>query len=369
MTGPAFDRTFGVEEELLLVDPDTGIPRPLGDSVVRSAGGEDDDTPGGVEHELKRQQVELGTEPRHDLAGVGEDLRRLRRRLDTAARRHGLRLAALATSPLAVTPLSTEDERYERMLAEYGLTAAELLVNGSHIHVSVESLDEAVGVLDRVRPWLAVLTALSANSPFWQGADSGYASYRQRAWSRWPSAGPTELFGDPTGYRDAVERMVSCGAAMDEGMVYFDARASRLWPTVELRVCDVCLDVDHAVVLAGLGRGLVETAAREWREGVPPAPVRVEVLRGAAWRAARSGVRDTLVDPVTATAVVASEQVQRLLDHVTPALTDYGDLDRVRDGVERILAGGTGADAQRRSLDEQGSLEGVVREAVSRTVA
>jgi carboxylate-amine ligase len=156
---------------------------------------------------------------------------------------------------------------------------------------------------------------------------------------------------------------------MDEGMVYFDARASRQWPTVELRVCDVCLDVDHAVVLAGLGRALVETAAREWRAGVPPQPVRVEVLRGAAWRAARSGISGTLVDPVTATAVAAPEQVQRLLDHVTPALADYGDLGRVGDGLERILTDGTGADAQRRFLDEQGTLAGVVRGAVHRTVA
>ncbi len=359
---------MGVEEELLLVDPDDGAPRPLGEGVVETASG-DDSGPGGVEHELKREQVELGTEPRGDLVAIGADLRRLRGRLAGAAERHGLRLAALATSPAPVTPTATRDARYERLEREYGMTGRELLCNGCHVHVEVASLDEAVGVIDRVRPWLAVLTALSTNSPYWQGSDTGYASYRQRLWSRWPSAGPSEPFGDATGYRAAVDRMISCGAAMDDGMVYLDVRASREWPTVELRVLDVCLDVEHAVLLAGLGRALVEAAARAWSEGQPPQQLRIEVLRGAAWRAARTGLAGDLVDPLSATTVPAREQVDRLLEHVTPALEAYGDLAAVTERVAAVLEHGTGADAQRAAYARGGSIADVVADAAARTVA
>jgi len=361
-------RTVGVEEELLLVDPDGGHPRPLGDDVVAKAGGSDDEA-GGLEHELKREQVELGTDPQHDIGALGPELRRLRRRLAAAAEAHGLHVAALATSPVPVEPTATADARYERLDREYGMTARELLCNGCHVHVSVDSLDEAVGVIDRLRPWLAVLTALSANSPYWQGADTGYASYRQRVWSRWPSAGPSELFGDAAGYRRAVERMVSCGAAMDEGMVYLDVRASRRWPTVEVRVLDVCLDVEDAVLLASLARALVETTAAEWHAAVPPLDVRVEVLRGAAWRAARTGLASELVDPVTAVTVPAREQVRRLLAYVTPALEAYGDLEAVSHRLDALLGRGSGAAAQRAAYARRGQVRDVVKDAARRTVA
>lgn len=367
------DRTIGVEEELLLVDPDTGQARPAGDEVVDSADGAGDSNPdeggaGGIEHELKREQVELGTKAHRELDDIGANLRVLRRRLAHAAEQHGLRLAALATSPLPVEPRRTADERYERMTRLYGMTARELLCNGCHVHVAVDSDEEAVGVMDRVRPWLAVLTALSANSPFWQGSDSSYASYRQRVWSRWPSAGPSELFGDPAGYRRAIDDMVACGAAIDEGMAYLDIRVSRQYPTVELRVFDVCLDVEDAVLLAGLARGLVETAAQEWRAGQPAPSVRMEVLRGAAWRAGRFGVSADLVDPLSATTVPAQQQIKRLLAHVAPVLQAYGDLDGVSARLDDVLRRGTGADAQRAAFEQGGELADVVTDAVRRTL-
>ena len=365
-------RTVGVEEELLLVDLADGAPRPLGEPVVESADRElsDDSGPGGVERELKREQVELNSDPTTDLVALRADLDRLRRGLAGAARANGLGVAALATSPVPVSPTSTRDDRYERITKEYGLTAREMLVNGCHVHVSVESPDEGVGVMDRMRPWLAVVSALAANSPYWQGVDTGYASYRHRVWTRLPSAGPTETFGDLAGYRRAVDQMISCGAALDPGMVYLDARLSREYPTVELRVADVCADVHDAVLVAGLCRGLVETSAHEWAEGVPAPPVRLEVLRGAAWRAARSGVSGVLVDTLTAGTAPAAEMVDRLIAHVEPALRASGDLEGVRAGAERVLAEGTGADRQRAAYARSGGdLAAVVADAVRRTTA
>ena len=140
---------------------------------------------------------------------------------------------------------------------------------------------EGVAVLDRIRGWLPCLLALSANSPFWQGHDSGYASFRSQVWGRWPSAGPTGLFGSAETYHATTRAMIASRTILDLGMVYFDARLSAQHPTVEVRVADVCLDADDAVLMAGLVRALVDTAARSWR---------ARLSRGAdSYRAAAAG--------------------------------------------------------------------------------
>ena len=154
-----------------------------------------------------------------------------------------------------------------------------------------------MAALDRIRPWLAVLLALSANSPFWQGADSGHASYRNQVWSRWPSAGPTGLFGSAAGYRAVTGAMLATDTILDDGMLYFDARLSAHQPTLEVRVADVCRESDDAVLIAGLVRALVDTAVREWRAGEEPPDIRTEVLRLAAWQAGKAGLEGPLLLP------------------------------------------------------------------------
>jgi carboxylate-amine ligase len=318
--------------------------------------------------ELKAQQLELGTPVCTSLAEVGSALRFWRGRADAAAASVGARVAALATSPVPVEPIATEGERYEQMLDAFGLTAQEMLTCGCHVHVSVQDDEEGVAVLDRIRVWLPVLTALTANSPFWQGTDTGYASYRSRAWQRWPSAGPTELLGDAAAYRRLVDDVLATGTALDSGMLYFDARLSEKWPTVEVRTADVALRVEDAVTLAGIVRGLVETAAREARRGTPPPAVRTEVLRVAAWRAGRSGLEGDLVDPRTGRPAPAADVVAGLLDHLGPALADAGDEQCVTDGLTELLRRGTGAHLQRRVHAESGGdLAAVVRAAVAVT--
>lgn len=355
-------RSFGVEEEMLLVDLDTGAAVALAEAVTD--GGKD--TPGS---ELQSQQVETDTVPCTGLDELSDQLRAERRAAADAAARKNCQVVALATSPLAVSPSTTPKDRYLRMAEEYALTAREQLTCGCHVHVRVESEEEGVAVLDRIRPWLPALLAMTANSPFWQGGDSGYASYRQQVWGRWPSAGPTGLFGTPEVYHDTVDAMIKSGGLLDEGMVYFDARLARHYPTVEIRVADVCMPVDDALLLAALVRGLVETAAREWDKGEPPSPVRTELLRLASWRASRSGLEGELVHPVTARPASAETVVRALLDHVTPALTDIGDLDATTELTGRLLSRGNGAALQRRTYERTGDLAEVVRSAVTRTLA
>ncbi|MGY1652500.1 carboxylate-amine ligase [Geodermatophilus sp. SYSU D01119] len=374
-------RTVGVEEELLVVDP-SGTPVPRGPEAlaVASRRGEgetpeeherDDgagERPGHLVPELKQEQVELGTRVCTGLDEVTRELRFWRGRADAAARAVGARVAALASSPVAVDPEPTPGARYAEMEERFGLIATDQLTCGCHVHVSVDGDEEGVAVLDRIRVWLPVLTALTANSPFWLGRDSGYASYRSQAWDRWPSSGPTEVFGDAATYARVVDDLVATRTIVDAGQVYFAARLSRSWPTVEVRVADVALRVEDAVTHAGLVRALVDTAAREWREGRPAPAVRGEVLRVAAWRAGRSGTGGELVHPLTGRPEPAADVVAALLAHVGPALDASGDRRRVEDGVRAVLDRGTGADLQRRVYRETGDLAAVVRAAADLTV-
>ncbi|MEU8340237.1 glutamate--cysteine ligase [Spirillospora sp. NPDC048832] len=371
-TGP---RTFGVEEELLLVDPATGAPQAASGSVIRYARRHDElfQTGGrrskSLETELQREQLETATPVCTSLGELSEHVRTARLAAAKSAAGIGIAVAALATSPVSVRPSPTPTDRYLRMLDAYGPAAGEQLTCGCHVHVGIDSPEEGVAVLDRIRPWLPPLLALSGNSPFWQGADTGYDSWRHQVWSRWPSSGPTELFGSAAAYRATVEAMLATGALVDEGMVYFDARLSRHYPTVEVRVPDVCLDADDAVLIAAFVRALVDTAARAWRRGDPPAPMRADLMRLAMWRAGRSGLRGDLVHPCTGRAAPAGAVVDALLDHAAPALDRAGDLGAVTRLLPGLLERGNGARFQREVHTRTHDISAVVAAAADQTVA
>ncbi|WAL99279.1 glutamate--cysteine ligase [Streptomyces sp. Je 1-369] len=374
-------RTVGVEEELLLVDRESGEPRALSSAVLARAARDTEESSGAekqaddyrepeeetFERELHGQQLEFATQPRSNMADLAEEVARWRADAARHAGDVGGAVAALATSPLPVSPAVTTGDRFQWMEAQFGLTTQEQLTCGCHVHVSVGSDEEGVAVIDRIRSWLPVLVALSANSPFWQGNDSLYSSYRSRVWGRWPMAGPTEIFGSAARYEEQVAEMTATGVLRDRGMVYFDARLSHRYPTVEIRVSDVCLEASSTVLIATLARALVETAARDWRAGRPPLPHGVASLRLAAWRAARSGLDDTLLHPVTMRPAPSDEVVHALLDHVHDALEDTGDLDLARGTAEDLLKHGNGARVQRDLLERTGSLREVVKECVRRT--
>ncbi|WP_285240445.1 glutamate--cysteine ligase [Pseudarthrobacter sp. MEB009] len=364
-------RTFGVEEELLLVDPGSGEARPLSGELldryrVATVGNNDDGGPV-LTAEFQQEMIEVVTPPHAGMAALEADIRAGRALADGAAQSVGARAAALASSPLPCDPHPIRLRRYAALADEYGLTAREQLTCGCHIHVSVASAAEAVGVLDRIRCWLPVLVALSANSPFWHGEDSSYASYRSQVMSRWPTGGPLEILGAPEAYHQLVHDMVSTGVAMDEGMIYFDARMSRHYPTVEIRVADVCLLPENTVLLAGIARALVDTAAREWRQDTPPMAVPAALVRLANWKAGRWGLRGELLDPETFHPAPALAVVNSLLNHVRGALADNGDLRRVEQLTDALLADGTGAIRQLEVYHRTGDLRAVVADAVECT--
>ncbi|MGN7149418.1 glutamate--cysteine ligase 2 [Arthrobacter sp. SAFR-179] len=362
-------RTFGVEEELLIVDPESGEPLALADALLANHHVAADDLPVdaevhhtgreadyddemGLSAELKLEQIETQTRPCLEYGSLLEQIRAGRSLADQSARRHGARVAALATSPMASTTHTTPDPRYARMLERFGLTAQEQLTCGFHVHTFIESPEEGVAVLDRIRDKLAVLTALSANSPFWNGVPTGFESYRTQAWNRWPTAGPAGIYGTYAAYRRVVTRLLDSGVMLDEGMLYFDARLSRNHPTVEVRVADVCLRAEDAALIAVLVRALVESASREWRDGVEPAPVPTVLLRMASWQASSAGLSGELLDFGNFRPAPAADVVRSLVDYLAPVLTEQGELALARQGVEDIIARGTGAAEQRRAREK-----------------
>jgi carboxylate-amine ligase len=363
-------RTFGVEEELLIVHPETGEPLALADALLsgRRVAADDaasnphaletedktvyDDDEMGLSAELKLEQIETQTRPCLDYGSLLDQIRAGRTLADRAAQKNQARVAALATSPLGLNSHTTPDPRYARMLERFGLTAQEQLTCGFHVHTFVESPEEGVAVLDRIRDKLSVLTALSANSPFWNGLQTGFESYRTQAWNRWPTAGPAGVYGTYPAYRRLVTRLLDTGVMLDEGMLYFDARLSRNHPTVEVRVADVCLRAEDAALIALLVRAMVETAGREWRDGVEPAPVPTVLLRMASWQASSAGLSGELLDFGTFRPVPAADVVRSLVEYLAPVLEEQGELGLARQGVEDIISRGTGAAEQRRVRDK-----------------
>lgn len=361
---------MGVEEELLLVDPATGQLAAVSDRALEARveyaadGGAGGST---LEQELYLHQLETASKPWADLDSLRTDLVGCRRAAVDAAR-------AVGAAPVAVgMPLLPErsarltpKQRYVTMMADYAIGPGSLAC-GMHVHVDVSDDDEGVAVIDRMRPWLPTLAALTSNSAFHDGRDTDYASWRTVVWGRWPSAGPSQEFGSVETYRAVVQDMITSGAALDEGMVYFDARLARAYPTVEIRVADVCTDLEDVLLAAAVARALVETCAAEWRAGVGGAPWRVEVLRGARWRAARFGTAAELYDAATRTVLPAAEALDALVAYVGDALDDAGDTAFVEAAVKRLLREGTGAERQRRVQADKGDLAAVVADLVERT--
>ncbi|WP_083972561.1 carboxylate-amine ligase [Actinoplanes awajinensis] len=337
--------TFGVEEEFLLLDPIHGRPVPAAPAVLRMLRNET-----GPRAELMNYQVETATAVCTGTDELGAELRRLRALAAEAARARGCRLVATAVAPYGAPALSaiTDAPRYHGLAARHPTLTALSGVCACQVHVGVPSRDLGAQVLTRLRPWLATLLAISANSPFTGGHDTGYASHRYDLVSQWPTARPPDEWRDAADYDRAVQRLLRRGAAMDERSIYFLARLSPRYPTVEVRVADTCLDRGTTLLLAALVRALVVTATADVRAGLPPPPAAPRWVIGSLLAAAHNGLAGPGIDPFTGDAVPAWDLVSVLVGHVGAALAALGDTATVATQLARLREHGTGAERQRR---------------------
>lgn len=339
--GPGW--SIGVEEEFLLVDPDTGGTVPAADRVLRAAGLlPSAAADAALQPELLATQVEAATGRCVTLAELRRQLLHHRRQLARGAGE--LLLVPSGVPALAGTPEISAGERFERIAERYAGVVAEYEACGCHVHVGVPDPEIAVGVVNHVRPWLPTLLALSVNSPVYHGIDTGYASWRMVEQSRFPGSGVPPRFTSARDHATRVDRLVSAGALADPAQSFWLVRPSRRLPTVEFRVADVSVDVDGALLQAALSRALVRTALADLAAGRPAPEVDDQVAAAAVWSAARYGLDGPAVHPLHARRVPAADLVAGLLDVVRPALVATGDLPV----VERLVAGlVTGAARQR----------------------
>lgn len=363
------DFTLGVEEEYQVADPATSALAQSGEAIIDRLERKQD--PGDYAHELAQSMVESQTGVCESLSQVRDELRARRAAVIRAAAELGRVVAAVGTFPTAdwYAQAFTPAPRYQAMEQLHQQIVRELLVCGCHVHIGVADRDTAVAIIDRMRPWMPLLLAVSANSPFWHGIDTGYASYRAMLWDRLPSAGMPERHGSAAEYDGLVEQLLANRVIIDHGQIYWDARLSHEHQTLEVRVADVCLQVDDAVLQAGLARALARTCYEEACRELPVADLRPELAKAAKWRAARFGLTDALVDPFEGQLIDAPSLLRRLLTHIGEALDAFGDTTEVRDLAESVLRRGTGALQQRHVYSRRGLVTDVAEFVVAETAA
>ncbi|MFF3393595.1 glutamate--cysteine ligase [Streptomyces sp. NPDC002669] len=359
---------MGVEEEYFLVDPVTREVVPYAAEVVGRAAEDLGDL---VSRELGRYQVETKTPPCRTFGELHGELRHLREAVGGAAEAVGARAvpvgAVVLGSPVPM-PIS-EGSRCEEQLRDYRGLVDEHLICATHVHVGVPDRERAVLVSNHLRPWLPLLIALSANSPFFCGRDTGYASWRHMMWQRWPVSGPPPYFRDHDEYEALLEGLTVGRALADHRTLFWDVRLSSRYPTIEVRAADVPVTAGESALLAVLVRALTVTALRDVEAGRPCPRPPAELLRAACWRAARDGLRGRDMDPHTGRLSPAGDRVPSLLRRIGPALEETGDRETVVALLDRLAATGTGADRQRAVHARRGSLVDVVDALVTRDPA
>ncbi|WP_167762245.1 glutamate--cysteine ligase [Blastococcus sp. CT_GayMR20] len=345
---PPAGTTFGVEEEFHLVDPAsyrlTRSPA-LAEAVLRGESGRH------LHAEITTTQLESASDVCTTLSELRAELVTTRAEAAGAAARAGVRILAASTHPFDswqqqdITPAP----RYQAMVDRWAGLAMQQDICGCHVHVGVPDLETAVAVMDRARPYLPVLLAMTGSSPFHDGVDTGHDSYRTMWWSRWPTTGPPEYLGSAERFQEVVAGLVASGVVADSSHLYWDLRPSSHLPTLEFRLADVCTEVDDVVLHAALVRSLVRVLAGRV-EGSHPCPQpRPELLRAARWRAARHGLDGELFDPLQCELVPARVAVRRLLVELQDDLRDHDEWAVVVELVERLFERGTSASRQRRT--------------------
>ncbi len=366
MNGSPAVASIGVEEEFQIVDPAT---RQLRQRAARILPGAQDAAGEEVSNEMFLSQIEIGTPVCTTLAEVRAELIRLRKAVIEAAALEGCRIASTATHPFShwEEQRLTPKERYDTILEEFQQLTREQIICGCHVHVGIDDPEATIQALNRVRPWLPPILALSANSPFWLGHDTGYASYRTELFGRFPMTGMAGDLASKAEYDRLVASLVSTGTIADPSKLYWDVRPSMHFPTLEFRIADVCQDLDEAVLVAGLCRALARTCVEAATRDEPSHPVRPEMLRASKWRAARFGLDGELIDVHAERLVPAPELVETLLGFLRPALEALGDWPEVSTLARRTLERGNGAQRQRQAYARAGRFEDVVDEIIAET--
>jgi carboxylate-amine ligase len=364
-SGPSY--TLGVEEELMIVDAETL-------DLSNSIEGLLDDlreipTQGEVKPELMESVCEIATTPCANTREVGDQLRALRRTVQQVATGRDLRIGSAGTHPFALW----EDQRivsrprYRDLIAGLQFVARQEIIFGIHVHVGLDDPDKAVHVTNGMRVHLPLLLALSSNSPFWRGDQSGLDSTRTPIFRAFPRVGIPPRYDDFKDWSARIEFMTASRAIPDYTYLWYDIRPHPNFGTVEVRVMDSQTRVEHTVALAALIQAMVKELAEHYEAGSQLSRYPYEMLDENKWLAARHGLGGSLVDLPETGRVPVPELARRLLERLAPHAEELGSTEDF-ECIEDILENGNGASRQAVVYEANHDLREVVGEIVAATV-
>jgi YbdK family carboxylate-amine ligase len=355
--------TLGVEEEYHLLDPETAelmnCPQLSDRALAGSAGPH-------LQPEMLTSQLEAATDVCTDLEQVRQAILAMRSEAVAAAAQVGAGLLAASTHPFSslgeIEVMARP--RYQGLVDRFGTIVTQFNLCGCHVHVSVPDLDTAVAIMNHARFYLPVLAALTASSPFHQGLDTGYDSFRLMWLALWPQGGPPPQLRSGEDYLATVAQTVSIGMVEDASAMLWDLRPSPNYPTLEFRAADVCTDVDDAVLYAGMVRSLVRVLAVRVASDIAPPDMSDSALRACRWRAARYGLSNTLWSPARSELVPATLALEDLIGELRDDLVAHGEYPMMIDLLSRLRRRGTSAVRQRQMFAATGDLREVTRAAM-----
>jgi carboxylate-amine ligase len=364
-TGPSY--TIGIEEELMIVDAETldltnsieGLLADL-DKVEKD---------GHVQPELMESVCEIATTPCHDTREAGQELRALRRIVQQVASERGLAIGSAGTHPFALW----EDQRivsrprYRDLIAGLQFVARQEIIFGIHVHVGIDDPDKAVHVVNGMRVHLPLLLALSANSPFWRGQQTGLDSTRTPIFRAFPRVGIPPRYDDWDDFARRINFMTTAKVINDYTYLWYDVRPHPNLGTVEIRVMDSQTRVEHTLALAALVQAMVKELAEHFESGQQLSRYPYEMLDENKWLAARHGLGGTLVDLPETGRVPVPELTRRLIERLRPHAEELGSLEDF-ECLEDLLDKGNGASRQQVVYAANHDLREVVSEIVDATM-
>jgi carboxylate-amine ligase len=361
-TGPAY--TIGIEEELMIVDAETLELSNSIESLLAALG-----ETSAVKPELMESVCEIATEPCRNTREAGIQLRELRKRVQNTAESLGLAIGSAGTHPFA----KWEDQRivarprYRDLIAGLQFVARQELIFGVHVHVGVDDPDKAVYVANGMRVHLAVLLALSANSPFWRGDETRLLSTRTPIFRAFPRVGIPPRYENWDDYQRRIEFMVESRTIEDYTYLWYDVRPHPNFGTVEIRVMDSQTRVEQTLALAALVQAMVKELCEHYESGEELSRYPYEMLDENKWLAARHGLEAQLVDLPKQERVPVPELTRRVMERLRPHAEELGS-EADFDCLEDILDIGNGASRQRKVYDANHDLREVVQEILDATV-
>lgn len=364
---PATDHvyTLGIEEEFAIVDPET---RELRSHIQEILEGGKVMLKEQIKPEMHQSVVELGTEICQSVVDAREHVTGLRSKLVELAWRGGLKVASAGTHPFSHwhDQLITEGERYQEIVNDMQLLARANLIFGLHVHVGIPDRETAIQVMNQVRYFLPHLYALSVNSPFWVGRNTGLKGYRLKVFERFPRTGIPDAFESLSEYEDYCKLLVKTGCVDNAKKIWWDIRLHPFFDTLELRVCDAQSRVDDTLALAALIQAIVAKLYKMLRQNTTFRVYRRRLLDENRWRASRYGIEGKLIDFGREAEVETKSLINELLHFVSTEVDELGS-KREMAHIERILREGTGADRQLAVWEETQDMKKVVDHIVAET--